>query len=97
MRELVTSQNLFANKFCSRPRLGRYSTCEPNNMPAHFNSLRKDKQLSLLMSPRYKKRPKGRFLYLGDVVEEVRTVFERKNDTTIYIPTFCPTLEYTIS
>ena len=26
--------------------------------------------------------------FWGDVVEDVRTVFERKNDATIYIPTF---------
>ncbi len=26
----------------------------------------------------------------GAVVEDVRTVFERKNDATIYIPTFQP-------
>jgi len=25
---------------------------------------------------------------MGDVVEDVRTVFEQLNDTTIYIPTF---------
>lgn len=25
---------------------------------------------------------------LGAIVEDVRTVFERKNDATIYIPTF---------
>ena len=30
-----------------------------------------------------------------NVVEEVRTVFEEKNDTTIYIPKFYPTPEYT--
>ena len=32
----------------------------------------------------------------GAVVEEVRTVFERKNDTTVYIPAFYPTPELTI-
>lgn len=25
----------------------------------------------------------------GGVVEEVRTIFERRNDTTIYIPSIC--------
>lgn len=34
---------------------------------------------------------------MGDVVEDVRTIFERLNDTSIYIPMFYPTLEYTIS
>ncbi len=28
------------------------------------------------------------FKMLGDVVEDVRTVFERLGDTSIYIPTF---------
>jgi len=27
-------------------------------------------------------------LYLGDVVEDVRTVFENMSDTTVYIPSF---------
>jgi len=29
------------------------------------------------------------------VVEEVRTIFERRNDETIYIPVFYPTIENT--
>ena len=32
---------------------------------------------------------------MGGVVEEVRTVFERRGDATIYIPSFYPTLECT--
>ncbi len=28
---------------------------------------------------------------MGAVVEDVRTVFERKNDATVYIPMFYPT------
>ncbi len=27
-------------------------------------------------------------LFLGAVVEDVRTIFERKNDATVYIPAF---------
>jgi len=34
---------------------------------------------------------------LGRVVEEVRTIFEKKNDATIYIPTFYPIDDLTIS
>jgi hypothetical protein len=33
----------------------------------------------------------------GAVVEDVRTVFERKNDATVYISSFYPTLELTTS
>lgn len=38
----------------------------------------------------YKDQPKGEWLRIAmkDVVEEVRTVFERLNDATIYIPNF---------
>jgi hypothetical protein len=36
------------------------------------------------------------FYYWGAVVEDVRTVFERMDDATIYIPSFYPTAEYTI-
>lgn len=32
--------------------------------------------------------PRRSFCILGDVVEDVRTVFERLGDTSIYIPTF---------
>jgi hypothetical protein len=31
---------------------------------------------------------RGELVEVGAVVEDVRTVFERKNDTSIYIPTF---------
>ena len=34
------------------------------------------------------KAPKGLFL-VGDVVEDVRTIFARLQDETIYIPVFC--------
>ena len=34
---------------------------------------------------------------IGNVVEEVRTIFEEKNDATIYIPTFYPIRDFTIS
>jgi len=37
-----------------------------------------------------KNRPNRRFFKLGATVEDVRTIFERKNDATVYIPT----LEY---
>jgi hypothetical protein len=30
---------------------------------------------------------------MGDVVENVRTIFEKRNDTTIYIPVFFSTVE----
>lgn len=33
---------------------------------------------------------------VGAVVEDVRTVFERRNDATIYIPTLYPTPKTTI-
>ncbi len=33
----------------------------------------------------------------GAVVEEVRTVFEKRNDATVYIPSFYLTAEITIS
>ncbi len=33
----------------------------------------------------------------GRVVEDVRTIFEEKNDATVYIPTFYLTPEHTIS
>jgi hypothetical protein len=33
---------------------------------------------------------------MGAVIEDVRTVFEKKNDSTVYIPVFYPTLELTI-
>jgi|GEM_PF-1874572 len=32
----------------------------------------------------------SRCLSLGDVVEDVRTVFEERGDVTLYIPTFTP-------
>ncbi len=34
---------------------------------------------------------------LSNIVEEVRTIFEEKNDATIHIPTFYPTDSFTIS
>jgi len=34
---------------------------------------------------------------MGAVVEDVRTVFELKNDATIYIPSLFPTLSLTSS
>lgn len=47
------------------------------------------KTLCVLSPPRTKKdQNSGLFLYVGAVVEEVRTVFERINDATIYIPGF---------
>ena len=44
----------------------------------------KAKQFAFLATPT-QKSPEG-ILLRGDVVEDVRTVFETKNDTTIYIP-----------
>jgi len=38
-----------------------------------------------------------RRLKLGGVVKDVRTVFERRNDATIYIPSFYSITETTIS
>jgi hypothetical protein len=35
-----------------------------------------------------KKPPRGELLIWGDVVEEVRTVFEKLDDVNIYIPEF---------
>lgn len=32
------------------------------------------------------KNPHSRILFVGAVVEEVRTIFEKRNDATIYIP-----------
>jgi len=53
------------------------------------------KQFACLVT--HEKSPQKRTsFFVGDVVEDVRTVFERKNDATIYIPSFYPTPEYTI-
>jgi len=35
-------------------------------------------------------------IFGGDVVEDVRKIFEQKNDVTIYIPVFYPIPESTI-
>lgn len=48
------------------------------------------KAFCLLSRPDIIKAPCGVLLCLGDVVEDVRTVFERINDATIYIPEFQP-------
>jgi hypothetical protein len=43
------------------------------------------------------KSPERRFFIWCAIVEEVRTIFERRNDATIYIPSFYPTPEITTS
>lgn len=40
------------------------------------------------LTKKHKKTSNAGFCVLGAVVEGVRTVFERRNDTTIYIPNF---------
>lgn len=56
-------------------------------LEAEFNRLELDKNLSTSMR---NEKIASLILSWGDVVEDVRTVFERINDATIYIPEFQP-------
>lgn len=38
----------------------------------------------------------GRVVFMRGLVDDIRTGFERRNDATVYIPTFYPTRETTI-
>ena len=62
-----------------------------------FVRISRNKTLVLLLIATQQKIPFRGFSYLCAVVEEVRTIFVRRNDTTIYIPSFYPTPEITTS
>jgi hypothetical protein len=51
------------------------------------------KALPVLFRPRKKPLESG---FLRGLVDDIRTGFERRNDATVYIPTFYSTLETTI-
>jgi hypothetical protein len=54
-------------------------------MAPPFDSRTEAKQFASLAAL-YAKIPERGFCFKGAVVEEVRTIFEELNDTTIYIP-----------
>ena len=55
-------------------------------MTPPFDALTKAKQFAFLAA--HEKSPEGDLYYVGDVVEDVRTVFEQLDDASIYIPSF---------
>ncbi len=50
-----------------------------------FNSRTRVTQITRLAT-HYAKIPERGFCFVDDIVEDVRTVFEKKDDTTIFIP-----------
>jgi hypothetical protein len=81
------------SNFCRRKNLFnlQFATNSGESVPVPLVSTKRNVPQTFLQSRKMKKHLSMLFI-LRTMLDDIRTEFERRNDTSIYIPTYHPTL-----